>query len=121
MLDPNDIGEMLDDGDHQFMYAGDGLVSGNGAFTLMFLSDGNLVEFDSTFTAVWMSWTSGSGGGNSHVHLQEGNLVVYDGSTTPVFTSNTANNPGAYMVCQNDGNIVIYESGNSPLWSTGVP
>jgi hypothetical protein len=120
ILDPNNIGELLDS-NNQFMFPGDGLVSANGGYTLIYLSDGNLVEYSSSFTAVWMSWTSGSGGGNAHVHLQEGDLVIYNASTTPVFTTNTGGHSGAYMVCQNDGNIVIYDSGGTPLWSSGVP
>lgn len=120
ILDPNVIGEDLSD-NNQFMYAGDGLLSSNGDYTLIYLSDGNLVEFNSSFIAVWMSWTSGSGGGNAHVHLQDGNLVIYNSSTSPVFTTNTGNNPGSVMALQNAGNIVIYDSQSNVLWASPIP
>jgi hypothetical protein len=120
VIDTNNIGEQLNDG-NQFMHAGDGLLSGNGEYSLVYLSDGNLVEFDTTYRMVWMSWTFGTGGGDAHVHLQDGDLVIYDSGTSPVFTTSTGGHSGAYMVCQNDGNIVIYDSGGTPLWASGVP
>jgi hypothetical protein len=107
--------------DNQFMFAGDALISANGEWTLLYLSDGNLVEYNSSYSPVWMTWTSGSGGGDAHVHLQDGNLVVYNSITSPVYTSNTGSNYGAYLVMQNDGNVVIYDSGSTPLWATGIP
>lgn len=120
VLDPNNIGEGLSDG-NAFMFAGDGLLSANSQYTLMYMSDGNLAEFDSTYRMVWLSWTSGSGGGDAHVHLQDGNLVIYNSGTSPVFVTGTGNHPGAYLLCQNDGNIVIYASDGTPLWGSGVP
>lgn len=121
ILDPNEIGEELSDNNTTYMYPGDGLVSSNGDYTLIYLSDGNLVEYDSSFMAVWMSWTSGSGGGSAHVHLQDGNLVIYNSSVTPVFTTNTGNNPGSVMALQNAGNIVIYDSQSNVLWASPIP
>jgi len=118
VIDANNIGELLDD-NNQFMYPGDGLLSANGEYSLIYLTDGNLVEFDSSFSIVWMSWTYGNP--NGHVHLQSGDLVIYNSGSSPVFSTSTGGHSGAYLVCQNDGNIVIYDSGSSPLWATGVP
>lgn len=37
-----------------------------------------------------------------------------------VWSSNTAGNPGARLLMQEDGNLVIYDSGGRPLWDAGT-
>ena len=59
--------------------AGQSLTTPGGAYRLTLQSDGNLVEYNSSGTALWASGTSGNTG--DHLTMQgDGNLVLYSSS-----------------------------------------
>ncbi|GAA5157885.1 hypothetical protein GCM10023321_36790 [Pseudonocardia eucalypti] len=89
--------------------------SGNGRYTLIQQTDGNLVFYDSARRALWSSQTTGKGART--VMQGDGNLVVVNAANQPVWHAGTAPNQGAWLGVQDDGNLVIYSSGKVPLWS----
>ena len=48
----------------------------------------------------------------------DGNFVLYN-DTAVVWKTDTQNNPGAFMILQNDANLVIYNFSNQALWASG--
>jgi hypothetical protein len=117
---------------------------GGTAQLLAMQSDGNLVEYSNTGSALWSSGTSGNPGA-SLVLQPDGNMVIYSTTGQPLWASGTANAPDYYSVpfysftggtllpgqsmntpkgnyhleLQRDGNLVLYNVGQ-PLWATGT-
>jgi hypothetical protein len=110
-------------------------------------TDGNLVLYTATSTAVWSSGTSGTGA--AHLSLQtDGNLVTYNNSSgSPTWWTGTGGHtattafgsdtlpagqtllPQQYLrspdkryglLLQSDGNLVLYGPGYHVLWSSGT-
>ncbi|MEV7775618.1 hypothetical protein [Kitasatospora sp. NPDC086791] len=103
---------------------GDSLVSANGAYRLIYQSDGNLVQYDRWGTAIWASATNGGGAGKA-IMQYDGNFVVYDTFKNAKWWSGTNFNcnPSANWIrLQNDANLVVYRPHNGdayrPVWST---
>lgn len=55
----------------------------------------------------------------SFIYQGDGNLVLY-APWGPMWASNTAGNPGARLIIQDDGNVVSYRTDNHPIWDTGT-
>jgi hypothetical protein len=113
--EPTDLGTNLLVEDEQVQRT-EALRSGNGDYSLILLTDGNLVLFYNGNHGQWDTNTAGSGA-TTLVMQGDGNLVLYTSGWTPVWSSGTAGNPGAYLNVQNDGNLVVYSASHSPLWS----
>ena len=96
--------------------AGQALVSPDGRYTLVFQSDGNLVEYASGGRPVWASGTAARGG--RLIAQPDGNLVIYNASGGPVWATGTGSTVRVRLVLQDDGNLVLYRSG-SAMWSSG--
>jgi len=111
---PLSLGSTLVSG--QQIDVGQALYSPSNNYSVAMQSDGNLVEYTSTGTAVWSTKTSGSGA--TYATMQtDGNLVVYSPGGA-VWSSSTA--PGTHdsATLQDDGNFVVYSSASVPLWSS---
>lgn len=98
-------------------------VSANGAYTLIFQGDGNMVVYKGPQPWTWRNaiWTSGSNVKNGRrAYLQaDGNLVVYDANNAPVWASNSdsaAQNYAPFLALYNDG--ALYIGSSSKTWST---
>ena len=120
-------------------------VSDSTVTKLIMQSDGNLVEYNSSGTAVWNTGTYGNSGDYLSL-LPDGNLVIYSSTNTMLWSSGTAFNPTHLdtvskdlpygimypgqsiesdnlefrLVLQSDGNLVEYDSSNQPIWNTGT-
>jgi hypothetical protein len=103
----------------QYLYPDDVLTSPNGQYHLVYQGDGNLVLYNSGWSAVWASSTSGTSAGWT-VMQGDGNLVIYDPNWSPVWSSGTMNNYGAYLAVWDNGDLVIYSSNGNPLWWRGT-
>ena len=49
-----------------------------------------------------------------------GDFVLYNINKKPQWSTETKNNPGSYIIAQDDGNVVVYSASKRPLWSTGT-
>ena len=93
--------------------------SPNGAYTLTYQMDGNLVLYGPD-GALWSSSTHGSSPG--FVAMQgDGNLVVYRGDGVPIWATDTPDIPGAELRVQDDGYIVLYDAGGNVVWYAPNP
>jgi pimeloyl-ACP methyl ester carboxylesterase len=88
--------------------------SPNGAYTLTYQMDGNLVLYGPQGD-VWSSSTHGSSPGFATMQ-GDGNLVVYRGDGVPIWATDTPDIPGAELRVQDDGYIVLYDAGNNVIW-----
>jgi hypothetical protein len=70
----------------QNLTVGQSLVSGNGLYTAVMQTDGNLVVYGPS-GAIWSTGTSGSGG--SVLSLQDDHNLVVWGNATPLWSSGT--------------------------------
>lgn len=93
--------------------------SPNGAYTLTYQMDGNLVLYGPE-GAVWSSSTHGSSPGFATMQ-GDGNLVVYRSDGVPIWATDTPDIPGAELRVQDDGYIVLYDSGNNVIWYAPNP
>lgn len=96
------------------------IVSNNGLARLVFQGDGNLVLYvlrDGSWEPHWDSGTWRAPQATQCVMQGDGNLVLYAAGGRPVWASNTAGNPSAFLVLQDDENVVIYANGKA-LWSS---
>ena len=98
------------------LYPDQWVASPNGAYFLIYQSDGNLVLYQSGGGALWHTSTWGTAPGVT-VMQGDGHLVVYDAYWYPVWYSGTAGNPGAYLSVQDDSNLVIYSGSGGVLWT----
>jgi len=97
----------------QTLYAGNSLVSPDGAFTLVMQTDGNLVEYGPG-GPLWSSNTPGSGGSNRLVMQTDGNLVMYTASgAVPFATGEVGSGSNDSLAVQDDGNVVQYGNGGA--------
>lgn len=91
----------------------------NGALTLAYQGDGNLVLYRGT-TPLWSSRTN-----NQPAHLVamqgDGNLVVYARAGGPVFSTGTHGNPGARLFVLSTGRLVIRAADGRELFATPAP
>jgi hypothetical protein len=94
---------------------GESVDSCSGGYSFVMQTDGNLVQYNGSHTALWASHTVGTG---DRVNMQtDGNLVVYDAENKPVWASNTDGHAGAYFAVQPDSNIVVYGPAGKALWA----
>jgi hypothetical protein len=96
--------------------AGSVIRSQNGAYSLAYQTDGNLVMYRSDGQAVWESKTTGTAPGRLDMQ-GDGNLVIYDSSDRAIWASNTGGKNGAALAVQDDGNVVLYYNGANAIWS----
>jgi hypothetical protein len=94
---------------------GQSIWSCNGAYQLIFQTDGNLVLY-STSKALWASGTNGKQA-NELILQSDGNLVLY--GATPLWATGTSGKAVTGLAVQNDGNVVLYD-GSTPLWATNT-
>lgn len=88
--------------------------SPNGAWTLLYQTDGNLV-FYGPAGPVWSSGTYGRSAG--HATMQgDGNFVVYDLDGVPWWSTDTHGSPGAQLRVQDDGYLVLTDAGGATRW-----
>ncbi|QRO01950.1 hypothetical protein JRI60_24490 [Archangium violaceum] len=107
---------------NQALYAGDRLVSANGAYQLILQAgDGNLVVYRiADMKPIWAAYTSG---GAMAVMQQDRNFVVYGNAngTNPLWATNTGGSvvdTGAYLLLTNTGVLAVVNSASKVLWST---
>ncbi|HET7013871.1 MAG TPA: CHAP domain-containing protein [Streptosporangiaceae bacterium] len=95
------------------------LESGDGHYTVIMQTDGNLVEYVSGTNHVL--WSSGTGGHpNADVIMQDdGNLVIYGGASGALWSSGTAGDKSTAFFAQSDANLVVY-SGTTPVWQSAT-
>jgi hypothetical protein len=100
------------------LFAGQSVLSPNGAYKLIMQGDGNLVLYESsTSKAAWNTGTGGNSGAWMTVQATDGHIVVYSASNTALWASALpAANPGAFLTVQNSGNLVEYTSAGTVLW-----
>jgi len=97
------------------LLAGQSVSSPSGAYYLVMQGDGNLVEYNSSGTAVWSAGTYPNG--SVAAMLANGNFVVYNSSDDIIWSSGTAGNPGAYLSLSNTGQLSVVSSSGTPLWA----
>ncbi|HEY9880534.1 MAG TPA: peptidoglycan DD-metalloendopeptidase family protein [Leptolyngbyaceae cyanobacterium] len=103
----------------QQYFRGTNLRTING-YRLSFQSDGNLVLYTPSNSAIWATGTVGNSAGKLAIQ-SDGNIVLYDNSNRPMWATNTAGNPGAFLAVQTDGNLVVYtQDGSRPLFATNT-
>jgi hypothetical protein len=105
---------------------GDSLTSSNGRYQLILQSDGNLVIYDlqENHLAVWSSGTNGKAVSKALMQ-DDGNFVIYGNPTAlnplnPLWATNTANQPDAFLVLQDDGSLIVVRQIREALWSAGT-
>jgi YD repeat-containing protein len=93
----------------QSLTAGQFITSPNGAYKLIYQTDGNLVLYNATNNTPL--WTIGVTGAPGSTQMQaDGNLVVYNSNNSPVWQSQTNNGDvGSRLVVQDDGNTCFIE------------
>jgi surface antigen len=95
--------------------AGQFLLSGNGAYSLVMQGDGNLVVYAGA-KALWDSQTSTAG---ASVVLQpgDGNLVVYSTAGKALWSAYVPTSPSDSLQMQDDGNLVVYDTAGRAQWA----
>jgi len=106
------VGDTLTAG--QQLGRGNSLTSNNGAYTLTFQEDGNLV-LAARGEAVWATGTNGQGGERAEVQ-SDGNFVIYAGDK-PIWHTDTKGKKDPKLVLQDDRNLVLYTADGS-AWSS---
>jgi len=90
------------------------IYASNGAYKVIMQSDGNLVLYTSSGTALWSSVTTVSSGGSSYVLIMQGdcNLVLYTALNTPRTSKWSSNTSGlgstCYATVSTTGHFQIY-------------
>lgn len=92
------------------------VTSPNGQYTLVYQSDGNLVEYLTGGGPLWATGTNGTCTGTA-IMQSDGNFVIYDCNGTPVWNTGTWGNSGAYLSLRDDGFLVIYDTAGNVIWS----
>lgn len=111
---PPPLGSQLLPGEQ--LNIGDSLISSNGAYRLVFQSDGNLVLYAANGTVIWASGTQGSGA-DRFVFQRDGNLVIYRGSEA-IWSSASQGSSATALVLKDNGSLVLYD-GTDVVWSAG--
>lgn len=119
-------------------------VTSNNTAYLVMQTDGNLVEYNSSGSALWASNTAGNSGATLTLQT-DGNLVIYS-SSGALWDTGTVNIPNHLdqvveslpvgylfpgqslqnaaqtfrLVLQGDGNLVEYNSAGTPIWSSNT-
>jgi hypothetical protein len=96
------------------------LTSPSGVWQLSMQMDGNLVLYRAeNMQAVWATNTNGQDVQHAVMQQTDGNFVLYLFNGQPAWASDTAGNPGARLILQDDGNLVVYLAQRA-IWSTGT-
>ncbi|OPB92594.1 hypothetical protein [Elizabethkingia occulta] len=90
--------------------------SSNGAYSLVFENDGNLVVYDSSGAITWNSETEGEG--SRTIFQRDGNLVIYNTEDNAVFSTDTNNKGATGLSLQNNGSLIIYDGRGRTLWTS---
>src|SRR6202008_2077473 len=98
----------------QKLVRGESLTSSNGAYTLTWQDDGNLV-LASRGQSIWATATNGQDVVRAEVQ-PDGNFVVYT-ADKPVWHTDTKGKKDVKLVLQDDRNLVLF-SADGPAWST---
>ena len=116
-LDPSILpGDRLAVGDR--LLVGQSLISNSGRYRLTYQGDGNLVLYDlATGTALWWTGTFTNRPGQA-VMQGDGDLVLDDLEEEPMWGVRQVDNPGAFVVVQDDANVVVYRPDNVVLWAS---
>jgi len=106
------------------MMPGQSIASADGAFMLVYQTDGNLVIYHSTpgdrFTnPIWATGTNGTAPGVC-VMRRDGNLVIYDPAMQTVWASGTDGHPDVFLWLKSNGQLVLHRNGNV-IWQVGTP
>ena len=100
----------------QSLSMGQTLLAPNGAYRLVFQTDGNLVEYTSSNHAVWASGTSGRGGAFV-VFQTDGNVVIYNAANQAVWASGSTSSHPASLSIGSDGTLVATNTSGQWIWS----
>jgi nucleoid-associated protein YgaU len=95
---------------------GQSLTSRNGAYTLTFQGDGNLV-LAAGEEAVWSTGTNGQDAVRAEVQT-DGNFVLYT-ADKPVWATETKGAKDVRLLLQDDRNLVLYGF-DGPAWSSNT-
>lgn len=103
----------------QALVPGQTLYSCSGSARLVHQTDGNVVLYSQSGTALW-STTTWNQISSTFVMQTDGNLVLYpDSTSSPLWHTATWGNNGAYLAVQDDCNLVLYnDGGTTRLWQT---
>jgi hypothetical protein len=104
---------------HDFLQAGQTLLSSDARFRLTLQFDGDVALYDSQGEQIWHTGTSGRGG-NWLVVQNDGNLVLYNSAQQPIWTTATEGQFESHLVVQTDGNVVLYRADGQYTWSSGT-
>lgn len=101
------------------MYIGQRLETAKRDRYLSLQSDGNLVLYTSSGTALWSSRTTGKGG--FVLQMQpDGNLVLYTKAGKAVWNTRTGGRGASRLEVQQDSNVVVYKTGDHPTWAANT-
>jgi pimeloyl-ACP methyl ester carboxylesterase len=101
------------------LYPDQRMYSPNGAYALIYQSDGNLVLYGPS-GPLWASDTIGQPPGFATMQT-DGNVVVYRADGVPIWATDTSGMPGAELRVQDDGFLVLYDAGHTSMWSVPTP
>ena len=106
-------------GEH-YLNPGEIITSSNGAFSLTFQPDGNLVLYNQSWDVVWQTMTFGSPGTTRM--RADGGLVIYDSNGNTVWDSvargSFDENNLCFLRVEDDGRLVIYSPYDGPIWTS---
>lgn len=101
------------------LVGGQTVNSGNGRYSLVMQTDGNLVLYRVADQAPRFNTVTANNPGSWTAMQYDGQFVVYNPSNYPLWFAGTAGNPNAFLAVQDDGNLVVYSSAGAPLWNIG--
>jgi hypothetical protein len=92
-------------------------------YKLAFQKDGNFVLHNKDKKALWATGTHNRTEGTKPNLLKlttDGDFALLDQQSKIIWSTNTSDNPGAYLVFQEDGNLVLYSKNNQILFQTNT-
>ncbi|HSX47567.1 MAG TPA: hypothetical protein VLF63_02220, partial [Patescibacteria group bacterium] len=99
----------------EYLYPGEELFSPSLAYRLVLQKGGNLVEYDSTGTAIWASGTNGQS--IAYLTVQgDGNIVLRDIYGVAQWTPTTQGLGGNRLQLNDDGHMVVYADSYLIVW-----
>jgi hypothetical protein len=103
----------------EVLEVGDMLVSEDTLHELTLEDDGNLVLRD-IVAPLWSSNMKYNPKSKNYqcVMKRHGRLVIHDNNGNDLWVRGNRNNPGSYLIIQNDANLVLYNKKNKPIWSS---